>query len=61
MNFNSAIMKISLKVSGIHVLESETLQATLEEVSVTRTVKIGKAEICDFSSNIRNALGSTEY
>lgn len=54
-------MKISLKVSGIHVLESETLQATLEEVSVTRTVKIGKAEICDFSSNIRNALGSTEY
>jgi len=59
--FNSAAMKTSLKLSGLRVLELETLQATFEEISVTRTVKIGKVEICNFSSYIRNQLGSTEY
>lgn len=61
VNFNSGIMKISLKLSGLHVLELETLQATLEEINVIRTVKICKAEICNFYGYIRNQLGSTEY
>lgn len=61
VNFNSAIMQISPKLSGLHVLELETSQAIVEEISVIRTVKIGKAEICNFSSYIRNQLGSTEY
>lgn len=54
-------MQISPKLSGLHVLELETSQAIVEEISVIRTVKIGKAEICNFSSYIRNQLGSTEY
>lgn len=36
VSFNSAIMKISPKLDGIHVLELETLQATLK-ISTMKT------------------------
>lgn len=50
-----------LKFSGLHCLDSETFQAALEEIGVIRTVKIGQAEMCNFSRYIIKQLGSTEY
>lgn len=53
-------MKISPKLDGIHVLELETLQATLKS-STIKTVKIDRAKTYNFAGYFRYQLGSTEY